>query len=46
MGKSVFQKNIYGRSKSKEANLFFPFSNLLPSATSLKVALSGVVLYF
>ena len=46
MGKPIFLKKKYGRSKKKESNLFFPFSKLLPWVTSLKVTFSGIVLYF
>ena len=35
MGKPIFLKKKYGRSKKKESNLFFPFSKLLPWSTSL-----------
>ena len=44
-GKSYIFLKKYGRNKKKESNLFIPFSNLLPWTTSLKVILSGMVLY-
>ena len=44
-GEATFLKKKYGRGKKKESNLFFAFSKLLPWATSLKVTLSGIVLY-
>ena len=45
MGKPIFLKKKYGRSKKKESNLFFPFSYLLPWTISLKATFSGIVLY-
>ena len=43
-GKSYIKRKKNGRSKNKESNQFFPFSNLLPWTTSLKVTLSEIVL--